>query len=286
MVPKEKVSDAMLSDGGQLLHAVQFPDKSTAWVKHSDLASAFHEGGTRLDANPDASKPIRWQDAVGSLWDTLTGTGMETGPAGAQGGGGDTISKGLTNAGSGHPIKGAAQVASGVAEGVSPLLGGAAIPESLAGKAAPSMAGAAAKQVEDFASEIPSSSAWQGFKELKQVLYDNLQKAEVEGDKLGKAAWQNIAEDAMDKAAAAASAGKDAAAKGFGLAAKGAANLGKWDQLWAEIGTKYSKVPTALKLLYYYELVKGSVGIGTWASDKAGITHVEQDDARDTLFDK
>lgn len=293
MVPKEKVSDAMLTDGAELLHAVQFPDKSTAWVRHSDLASAFHEGGTRLDANPNASKPVRWQDAVGSTWDMLTGTGMEAGPAAAQGGGGDSISKGLTNAGSGHPIKGAAQVASGVAEGISPALGASALPESMLGSGVKAVASAASgasstaeKAVADVAKDIPQASTWQGLKELYEVGEKQWQKAEVGGDKLEHAAWQTIAQEAMDKATAAANAGEGIAANGYNAAARAASAMGKWHDIWAQLGQQYPKLPVGMRLLYTYELAKGAYSVVKFATDQTGITSPDKDEARDVIWNR
>lgn len=260
MVPKEKVVDAMY-DGGELLHPMKFPDGSQAMVAHSKLAGAMKDGGQRLDTKPIPA--ATWQQYVGSAFGAATDTtlGAETGEKSL----GRDVTQGLTEAGSGHPVRGVARVAEAVGEAVSP-----AATAGLGGDVAP-IASAAAD-------DLPAPS----LKVLYKVVRDANLKSEISSGMNTAAASNKVADIAYKGAAEARQAGDSATAKMYDVVAMTAKGYGKYKEATARI---LDTVPFAGGATLAYEMYEHYAALhNMYQGVRDYVVGADKDDARKTLF--
>lgn len=258
MVAKEKVVDAMY-DGGELLHPMKFPDGSQSMVVHSKLAGAFKDGGQRLDTKPIPA--ATWQQYLGSAFGAVTDTtiGAETGEKSL----GQDVTQGLTEASSGHPIKGTARVAGAVGAAVAPAMGMTGIAGDTAA-AAPKVATAAAD-------DLPAPS----LKSLFEIAKNTTRNAEIASGTLEGEGAKQFADLAYKGAAEARQAGQTTKALAYDTAALAAKGYGKVAAAGVWLDKTIPGAPIALKIWAAAHLAKEGFDFLT-GSDKA--------DARETIW--
>jgi hypothetical protein len=269
MVPKEKVVDAMY-DGGELLHPMKFPDGSQAMVAHSKLAGAMGDGGQRLDTKPLPA--ATWQQYLGSAFGTMDPSntpGQETGIPST----GQQMTKGLTQASSGQPLAGAANI-------------GESLVDTTAGMGGPSAVGlqserALAKQAaEKVAEDLPAPS----MKNLYKIIRDANLESEISTGTSTAAASQKVADTAYKGAAEARQAGNSAKAIAYDSAAMAAKAYGKYSMAKAAV---LKTVPFAGGAALAYEMYEHYAGMhDIYKGVHDFVLGSDKDDARDTLFGK